>query len=130
MKAKAEEIWDKYRETLTPSQKGQLTRFKNFLEEQDKETLAMNLAMQSMGNPECLNLFKKGYVNYFYNEFPENDSNFVAFFSDGSGAILCSVTTDGTIYGSEIGEIPEMEWFIDAEYGSWQYLPDNFEIEF
>ena len=59
------ELWDSYRETISRSDKGQLTKFKNYLAGLDKETLAMQLAMHSMGNPECLNLFQKGYVNYF-----------------------------------------------------------------
>ena len=130
MKHDVKELWESHRETITPAEKGQLTRFKNYLEGLEKESLAMQLAMHSMGNPECLSLFKKGYVNQFFAETPEEESIFVAHYSDGSGCNIFCSSKDAGIYGCEVGEIPEWDWFIDAGYGTWQYLPDDFEIMF
>ena len=130
MKHDIKELWDSYRDTLSSSEKGQLTRFKTYLESLPIESLAMQLAMHTMGNPECLGLFKKGYVNYFFSVFPEENSLFVAHFMDGSGCNIFSSSPDAGIYGCEIGEIPDWDWFIDAGYGTWQYLPDDFEVTF
>jgi hypothetical protein len=126
LEIKIKDMWDNYREEFTPAEKGQLTRFKNNIEHESKESLAMSVTMYCHGNTDCMNVFKKGYVNHFISEFPENGSKFVAHFADGSGCRMFEVESDGSIFGVGIGEIPEMEWFIDAMYGTWQYLPDDF----
>ena len=125
---KIDELWKAFREDLTPSEKGQLTKFKNFIQGEDVESLAKSIALYASGNSECMGMFKKGYLNYFVDEFPENDSKFVAFYSDGSGCNLFTVNSEGQYTGFEVGEVLEKEWFLETDYGGWQYLPDNFDM--
>jgi len=121
------EIWDKYRENLEPWEKGQLTRFKNNIENESKDLLAKSVTIYAHGNRECFNIFKKGYLNSLIDDFPENNSKFVALFSDGSGANLFQINEDGVVNGHDMPDL-DQDWLIEAGYLYWQYLPENFDI--
>lgn len=62
---------------------------------------------------------------------PPVDCNFVAIYSDGSGAQLyCWDAVTGTLYDAEgnihIGQDDYLEWLLDSGYMWWLPLPDDF----
>ncbi len=59
---------------------------------------------------------------------PKENSRFVAFFHDGSGATLFVRLDDGTYLEAE-GDEYSGDLF-DAGYSHWEYLPDNFQLWF
>jgi hypothetical protein len=128
IKHDTKQIYEEYYDTLPTSEKQALTRFKNVMADLDKDTLAMQVAMYCHGHAECLGVFKKGTLQHFIEEDPEKGSNFTAFFTDGAGANIFRVLDDGDIWDAEGNPIPDFDWFLDAGYGAWQYLPDDFEM--
>lgn len=64
-------------------------------------------------------------LNYFYAQQPDCESRFVAILSDNSGANLFRRDGEGCYFDSEGGDIPNTEWFEDAGYSAFMYLPDD-----
>jgi hypothetical protein len=69
-------------------------------------------------------------MKYFHEEYPQK-GKFVAFFSDGSAAMLFT-TLNNSKYGKyqdEDGDyLPDNFDFEDAGYIGWMPLPDNFKL--
>ena len=69
----------------------------------------------------------------FYQEMPSDNCKIVALYSDGFGASLYEIK-DGLV---QVGDpdfklsdldYPDRDWFEDAGYMYWAYLPDHFKL--
>lgn len=65
----------------------------------------------------------------FYIDTPKKDSRFVAFFDDGSGADLFCRRKNGDFFNAE-GHFLDLDWFLDAGYLTFMYLPNDFKFFF
>ena len=66
-------------------------------------------------------------LHSFYTETPKKGSVFIALYDDGSGANLFNRDNAGDYRNAE-GEILSQDWFLDAGYIDFAYLPTNYKL--
>ncbi len=64
-------------------------------------------------------------MKYLHESTPTN--NFVAFYADGSGAGVFTIT-EGIVYDSDGDGMGGIDWLIESGYNSYMDLPDDFEF--
>ena len=69
-------------------------------------------------------------LKYFHENPPKINSRFVAFYADASGAALFLRNPEGEYYDAE-GRLIDIEnWFGEANFYSYDYMPDDFRLYF
>ncbi len=66
-------------------------------------------------------------LHSFYLETPKKGSVFIALFDDGSGANLFNRDEFGNFNDAE-GVSIHQDWFLDAGYIDFAYLPTNYKL--
>ena len=69
-------------------------------------------------------------LKYFHDSQPKINSRFVAYYADASGAELYLRDPEGDYYDVG-GELVDAEdWFEEAGFYSYAYMPDDFRLYF